>query len=36
MATKYVYYFGKGKAEGKADMKSLLGGKGESRRNDKH
>ncbi|MBK7445379.1 MAG: pyruvate, phosphate dikinase [Ignavibacteria bacterium] len=28
MATKYVYYFGKGKAEGKADMKSLLGGKG--------
>ncbi|MBS1551412.1 MAG: pyruvate, phosphate dikinase [Bacteroidetes bacterium] len=28
MATKYVYYFGKGKAEGRADMKSLLGGKG--------
>lgn len=28
MAVKYVYYFGKGKAEGKADMKSLLGGKG--------
>ncbi|MFN0158733.1 MAG: pyruvate, phosphate dikinase [Bacteroidota bacterium] len=25
---KYVYVFGKGKAEGKADMKSLLGGKG--------
>ena len=28
MANKYVYYFGNGKAEGKADMKSLLGGKG--------
>ncbi|MBL8007823.1 MAG: pyruvate, phosphate dikinase [Ignavibacteria bacterium] len=28
MATKYVYYFGSGKAEGRADMKSLLGGKG--------
>jgi len=28
MPTKYVYYFGKGKAEGKADMKTLLGGKG--------
>lgn len=28
MPTKYVYYFGKGKAEGKAGMKSLLGGKG--------
>ena len=28
MATKYVYYFGKGKADGRADMKSLLGGKG--------
>jgi pyruvate,orthophosphate dikinase len=25
---KYVYYFGGGKAEGKADMKNLLGGKG--------
>jgi pyruvate,orthophosphate dikinase len=25
---KYVYYFGKGKAEGKAEMKGLLGGKG--------
>ena len=28
MATKYVYTFGKGQAEGKADMKELLGGKG--------
>lgn len=28
MAKKYVYYFGNGKAEGKADMKGLLGGKG--------
>lgn len=28
MPSKYVYYFGNGKAEGKADMKSLLGGKG--------
>ncbi|MEO8664980.1 MAG: pyruvate, phosphate dikinase [Ignavibacteria bacterium] len=28
MPDKYVYYFGNGKAEGKADMKSLLGGKG--------
>jgi len=28
MPTKYVYYFGNGKAEGKAEMKSLLGGKG--------
>ena len=28
MATKYVYFFGKGKAEGKASMKELLGGKG--------
>ena len=28
MPTKYVYYFGNGKAEGKAGMKSLLGGKG--------
>jgi len=26
--TKYVYYFGGKKAEGKAEMKSLLGGKG--------
>jgi pyruvate,orthophosphate dikinase len=25
---KYVYFFGKGKAEGKAEMKHLLGGKG--------
>ncbi len=25
---KYVYFFGNGKAEGKADMKELLGGKG--------
>jgi pyruvate,orthophosphate dikinase len=25
---KYVYYFGHGKAEGRADMKALLGGKG--------
>jgi pyruvate,orthophosphate dikinase len=25
---KYVYFFGKGKAEGTADMKGLLGGKG--------
>lgn len=28
MAGKYVYGFGGGKAEGKADMKDLLGGKG--------
>jgi pyruvate,orthophosphate dikinase len=28
MSTKYVYFFGSGKADGKADMKSLLGGKG--------
>ncbi|MEO6695134.1 MAG: pyruvate, phosphate dikinase [Ignavibacteria bacterium] len=28
MPKKYVYYFGNGKAEGKAGMKSLLGGKG--------
>ena len=28
MAEKYVYSFGDGKAEGKADMKLLLGGKG--------
>src|SRR5512139_1399787 len=26
--SKYVYFFGKGKAEGRADMKALLGGKG--------
>jgi pyruvate, orthophosphate dikinase len=26
--SKYVYFFGGGKAEGKADMKELLGGKG--------
>ncbi len=26
--TKYVYFFGNGKAEGRADMKALLGGKG--------
>ena len=28
MAQKYVYFFGAGKAEGRADMKDLLGGKG--------
>jgi hypothetical protein len=28
MANKYVYFFGGKKAEGKAEMKSLLGGKG--------
>ena len=28
MATKNVYTFGAGKAEGKAEMKNLLGGKG--------
>ena len=28
MSEKYVYTFGDGKAEGKADMKLLLGGKG--------
>jgi pyruvate,orthophosphate dikinase len=28
MATKYVYFVGKGQAEGRADMKALLGGKG--------
>lgn len=28
MSTKYVYTFGDGKAEGQADMKNLLGGKG--------
>ena len=27
-ATKYVYYFGGGKAEGNESMKNLLGGKG--------
>jgi len=27
-ARKYVYFFGAGKAEGRADMKELLGGKG--------
>ena len=25
---KYVYFFGDGKAEGRGDMKDLLGGKG--------
>lgn len=28
MAKQYVYFFGNGKAEGKAEMKELLGGKG--------
>ncbi len=28
MSTKYVYYFGGGKAEGNATLKNLLGGKG--------
>ncbi|HDS03846.1 MAG TPA: pyruvate, phosphate dikinase [Firmicutes bacterium] len=28
MMGKYVYYFGSGQTEGKADMKNLLGGKG--------
>ncbi|RMI25507.1 MAG: pyruvate, phosphate dikinase [Calditrichaeota bacterium] len=28
MSTKYVYFFGDGTAEGRADMKDLLGGKG--------
>ncbi|MCB2213157.1 pyruvate, phosphate dikinase [bacterium] len=28
MATKYVYFFGEGKADGNAGMKNLLGGKG--------
>ena len=28
MAKKYVYFFGAGKADGKAGMKNLLGGKG--------
>ena len=28
MAQKFVYFFGNGQAEGRADMKNLLGGKG--------
>ena len=28
METKYVYFFGEGKADGDASMKNLLGGKG--------
>jgi pyruvate,orthophosphate dikinase len=28
MAAKYVYFFGDGRAEGRSDMKNLLGGKG--------
>ncbi|MFW6139215.1 MAG: pyruvate, phosphate dikinase, partial [Spirochaetota bacterium] len=28
MGKKYVYFFGEGKAEGRADMKDILGGKG--------
>src|SRR5262245_23757566 len=28
MSTKYVYYFGDGKADGSAEMRNLLGGKG--------
>jgi pyruvate,orthophosphate dikinase len=28
MSKKYVYFFGSGKAEGTAEMKALLGGKG--------
>src|SRR5437667_2114737 len=28
MSTQYVYFFGSGKAAGRADMKDLLGGKG--------
>ena len=28
MSKKYVYFFGNGQAEGRAEMKSLLGGKG--------
>jgi len=28
MATKYVYFYGSGKAEGRGDQKALLGGKG--------
>ena len=27
-ANKYVYFFGKGKADGKSEMRALLGGKG--------
>src|SRR5262245_36491275 len=27
-ANNYVYFFGKGKADGKSDMRALLGGKG--------
>ena len=32
MDKKRVYTFGNGQAEGKADMKNLLGGKGANRR----
>ncbi|MCB0293851.1 MAG: pyruvate, phosphate dikinase, partial [Calditrichaeota bacterium] len=28
MSKQYVYFFGAGKADGRADMKNLLGGKG--------
>src|SRR5437016_14080721 len=28
MTQKFVYFFGNGQAEGRADMKNLLGGKG--------
>jgi len=28
MASKYVYFFGAGKADGNSEMKNLLGGKG--------
>ena len=28
MASRFVYFFGASKAEGRADMKNLLGGKG--------
>src|ERR1700681_2936584 len=28
MAQKFVYFFGNGQAEGRAEMKNLLGGKG--------
>jgi pyruvate,orthophosphate dikinase len=28
VSRKYVYFFGGGKADGKGDMKDLLGGKG--------
>jgi pyruvate,orthophosphate dikinase len=28
MPTRYVYFFGKGKAEGRGDMRDVLGGKG--------